>query len=811
MIILSLNVEAKFCDEIGCKKLDPSCSGSFCADNEHICRCWITQPNGAPICNYKLTKCPEGSVCLNAGCVYNCVRIAGVDYCCGEQDNVCPEDFEDSEGNRIDCDLFGGDVDCEAITECKIIDAGITLECNGPGGTCQDNVDRIKLEVVVEDTTKCKNINKIEIDAFTNIPNGCNKVTMSAYPGPPQSMNGVTGKYTGYWTVKAPQGCEGKTMEAVRSALYNWTGGNYNLIVAGPATGTFQFAGEAPSTDCKINDANIKTYCGAEGCDNGDKIQLNISVEDYTKCQALSVNKMQIDASSSAQQQPTGMVIGGSLCNIYMVNSSIVRTDNTYLGNWTIIVPAGCEGENVKANIARLFNDTSQISYLRRDFGSFTFVEEPTNWYILEDLSVSPSVFVLNITHTQQLEVIALMKWIENNTYFTKDVTQQANYDSNNTNVASVTSSGLVTGNGIGTANITSEYTHYGMTKEDYSIVNVRSFANDYIRYINLALNKYEIKVNEETNYEVKAYWSNGATTTITSESDVQSLNPSVASVQNYRVKGESQGNTIISANYTHNNLPYRDETFVIVSEEVPSGCSCSCIGSPGYNICGYCCNATHRCVDVGGAGQLVACPANEPDCVNGNVCVENGQLYCHDIKFESPCIAAHPTCYWDLQPTDLCKHCIEDDPGSCSGYDNVIACEADPCGEKYTGCPSGSTCECMWDDSLKECYLNVQQQGAGNICCEYSVSFGECGVCEGQTNSRRRTTICTGPCQSGDQCSMTTYEHCALTGYEASMEDCQSCAVLFRPMPFFSWFNILAVVSLLIVFYLFMFRKKKL
>ncbi len=658
---------------------------------------------------------------------YNCVRINGTNYCCGDSDNVCPEDFEDSANHRINCDPFGGDVDCEPV-----------------------------------------------------------------------------GVYCGNNMIEPPEKCDGTNLSGKTCQDFGYTGGILSCLIDCTNYDFSQCTGLI--VDCKITEAKIKTYCGAGGCDNGDKVELNITVEDMAQCK--NVNKIEIDAFSDAQSQPTGMVIGGSFCSVYMTNSFPILSpaENRYLGNWTVIVPSGCQGKTVDADTARLFNETGMIAQKPGNFGSFDFVNDPTNWYVLEDISVSPSYFVLNITDTQQLEVTALMKWVKNNSFFTLDVTEQSIYDSNNLAVASVSPLGLVTGIGDGTANITAEYTHYGVTKEDSGIVNVRYFEDDYIIYINLILGKYEIEVDEETSYHVEAYWSNTTTSDITIQPGVhvQSLNPSVASVQNYKVKGESQGITIINSSYTHNNLPYGDEKFIIVTGEAVG---CFCDNTP----CGQCYDPTSECVDDNGIGKIVPCQLGwacndiTGKCellANPDECYQN-QTLCHDV---SP----FGSCYWDLQPIDLCKHCLEDDPGSCSGYDNEIACNADPCSEKYTGCPSGSTCECMWDTSLGECYLNVQQQGepGSGICCDYSVSFGECDSCDGQTNSRRRTTTCEGPCQSGDQCEVPI--DCALTGYTGILEDCQSCATIYRRLPFFSWFNVLAVVSLLVVFYIFMLRKKK-
>ena len=547
---------------------------------------------------------------------------------------------------------------------------------------------------------------------------------------------------------------------------------------------------EVTPTECKITNANVKPYCDAEGCKNGDKIELNISVENISKC--INVNQIEIDASSSAAGQPTGMVIGngGFVCSVQMKNSTpIEQTDaNTYLGNWTVIVPYGCQGKTVEGKTAKLFNASSgivPIAQKRGRFGTFTFAEALVGEYNLsvytcgddppdgqcDDYNVNGSITVNNNNWGNAPQ----SRLLPSGDYLVSFGSVSGwPYKPNNLGV-SLPPDILLWG-------------FYTKVAINYALLIVQA-KNKTGHFIDAPIRLYlDGLVNLSTN-EVKYNYTGDYPVEFEVKFD---------EVAEYE-KPEDIEITI------YGNGIYLF-TFFYEREEV--GCFCE----PIHVACGLCYDPTSECIDDNGIGKIVPCQSGwicnyqtgkcEPS-ANPNQCYQN-QTLCHDVLPPG-------SCYWDLQPTDLCKHCIEDDPGSCSGYDNVIACEADPCGEKYTGCPSGSTCECMWDDSLKECYLNVQQQGAGNICCEYSVSFGECGVCEGQTNSRRRTTICTGPCQSGDQCSMTTYEHCALTGYEASMEDCQSCAVLFRPMPFFSWFNILAVVSLLIVFYLFMFRKKKL
>ncbi|MEM2933278.1 MAG: hypothetical protein QW622_03690, partial [Candidatus Pacearchaeota archaeon] len=92
--------------------------------------------------------------------------------------------------------------------------------------------------------------------------------------------------------------------------------------------------GGVPSTACNITNASIKQYCGNDGVCNAsiDKIELNISVENYQNC--INPNNGWIHYKDSN-------------CEEEWFIDNIMRQGNNYVGNWTVNTanPQYCLGE----------------------------------------------------------------------------------------------------------------------------------------------------------------------------------------------------------------------------------------------------------------------------------------------------------------------------------------------------------------------------------------------------------------------------------------------------------------------------------
>jgi hypothetical protein len=78
---------------------------------------------------------------------------------------------------------------------------------------------------------------------------------------------------------------------------------------------------------------------------------------------------------------------------------------------------------------------------------------------------------------------------------------------------------------------------------------------------------------------------------------------------------------------------------------------------------------------------------------------------------------------------------------------------------------------------------------------CDLSLTVGDCDTDCGQGKRK------------------VTYHYSNQSGYsdckQVDSEICQSCGLLFRPLPFFEWWQIIPVVALLVVYYVFINRKK--
>ncbi len=190
----------------------------------------------------------------------NCYYINGQNYCCGVNDTVCPADFEDFEGNPINCGEIE-DPNCYvAPIPCRITSASITPNCD-TDGVCNASVDKINMSITVEDITRCSNVingGKMEFTVSSQTAPDAALSSNNERMQPDLSFDSFqTGTcslafnntsiitrsgniFNATWTVQIPAGCYGKTVRATNAKLYN----SSNILIASTnsVSGSFTFA-----------------------------------------------------------------------------------------------------------------------------------------------------------------------------------------------------------------------------------------------------------------------------------------------------------------------------------------------------------------------------------------------------------------------------------------------------------------------------------------------------------------------------------------------------------------------------------------
>lgn len=213
---LSMNVDwditAYFCQDYLCTLGTTQCSGS------QIQTC-ITDINGCPKWSSP-TNCPQsGQTCQGGECagtsIPSCAHIGEDEYCCNSQtqDYVCPEDFEDENGNTITCSP--PDYDCiEHVTPCQIGDIQITPQC---GGDECDPGDSIKIDISY--SGECPSTAYVQVDA-----NNSDECILSQKDFTIRGMNVTCDSQScsKQWTIPSiPQECLSET-------VYSWAVGLYD-------------------------------------------------------------------------------------------------------------------------------------------------------------------------------------------------------------------------------------------------------------------------------------------------------------------------------------------------------------------------------------------------------------------------------------------------------------------------------------------------------------------------------------------------------------------------------------------------------
>ena len=685
--------------------------------------------------------------------------------------------------------------------ECEIIDADTVTYCSGGLTTECDIGEIIEFDIIVENIIDCQQeaIDEIEIwaeDGGIEFDYSTSTFTTS---GNTYSMEYIVSQ-------SDIDNFGGLTFTTNHVAILS--GGSFVDDLAGEF-GQFTFSEEGVSpTGCEITNALIIPNCGNDGvCDNGDIINLRVTVEDSSKCK--NVDKIEVDAFiTTAQPNGCWKVIMDAIPS----QSIRINGGTTYSGNWVVEIPPDCLGYIMVAKNARILNESGTRildSYTNSaGFGTFEFAELLT----VEDYNLSvdtcgdetipvPDGICEDYDNVKGEITVNDIPWgiapqwklVDEGDYIVSFGDVWGWHEPGSVGVFLPPNVSLM---GI-----------YTLVPVDYAlvIVQARNEQGEYIGalielYIEGYLNPVAYEINE-VSYE---YIGNYPITFTAEFGDVaEYITPSNAEITIY-----ADGIYL----------------FTYIYEEIEEG-ACNCDYNEIVYDCGECIiDQPLYCKDVNGQGQIVHncsvcdCPSNAPDCNQNGYCVQSPTV-CHARTSSIDCHAM-PFCFWDEPRTPMlagywCEACfaVNGIPQTCSDYVNLEACSSDPChiGPSASQCNvnnGGQGCHCEWDSTAQQCNLIYQVTSTDPIgTCDISVYYGSCeDGCLGNINHRLQTYTCIigGDC-TGDICEALGYDPPYYTKTE-----CIPCAVLFRPMPFFSWWNVLVVIALLVIVYAFILKRKK-
>jgi len=599
-----------------------------------------------------------------------------------------------------------------------------------------------------------------------------------------------------------------------------------------------------PDTPCDVLDAKITSYCGESGepnCNNGDKIEIEVLVKE--EC---------LDPSHMAKIEMDAFNESG--CNVNMdVAISLSDCDNSGAErycrkNWSVDIPLDCGGEIVTADFVTVRDWNNEfLASLQGDpdFGWAKFVDDPDP---LRAIIFKPEhgdeYEIDSLIDFEQISVgeIDLWKW-----YFRYIIDQPPwNWELFHTAPP-------------GEANISYNFKYAnsnaqaGTYEINLTVENEADFDDQGNILIYLIDDHTPIaKITQPEMYEI-LYNSKvdpfDGSDTYDPDGDPSDLTLTWKIFDNGGIIPiEGLFDDVKEIWYEYSQAKPEPFNVTLKATDLDSYSSTTyvkfkiayCEHNLDYIFAGKCigednlyCNE-EDCDEYGVCDTLQTCDCD--NCPDYQFC---NPLYgtCEDRPGSGDCEDLAPAgdcheggCYWDeIEPPSPppCLSCVDDNPISCSGYDNGGACGADICdkGNKDIGC-DGSTfvecddpsescipgqgpecciksgCMCKWSDTKDKCNvafdLDDHHSGQGNepMHCEYSIDPGDCSDnCDINGKESRLAKYVLDEFESGGECP-------------AGSTECILCGLLFRPLPFFSWWNALVVMSLLIIFYV-IFRKK--
>jgi len=197
-------------------------------------------------------------------------------------------------------------------------------------------------------------------------------------------------------------------------------------------------------------------------------------------------------------------------------------------------------------------------------------------------------------------------------------------------------------------------------------------------------------------------------------------------------------------------------------------------------------------------------CPPNFPACETGGECrtAEEFKGECERQDNASKCVTAGNNvvggvCYWD-SIEGKCKPCPDLTKNDCSFYNSSSACEMDSCFLGKSGLGSGFYESevafvdyfCEWYENKCVLYYNTQDRTGKKCACKTTQKLSECVNDAATLTWTKRCT------------SLTEDTTCEFIPDERTTPI--ACGRAVSPLPFFSFFNFVAVLSILFVYYIF-------
>ncbi len=752
--------------------------------------------------------------------------------------------------------------------ECEIKSAFVdTKFCTGmpqPDGTkkCFEG-DKINISITINDLCYRSILKEIKVDLSEEsgeewglpitgyaIFEGCS-MTLGA-PDSGALRCGVYGTDKicwGYATLSdvSPE-CFNKPLNASYVAVYNQSGfvqdnvGFFgNITIIKPA--------------CNIVSAQIIPNCNGV-CDIGEEITLNIAVEDKDKCK--NVSKMEILGGNGAGWIGTAFVIlglatgGGSECSITMENSGSIRAYNQnlpgisngfYTSTWTIKeIKPECNGQKITASTAKLYNASGIIGSLSGTGveGSFTFTYRDLNKPMQAIINTTPNLEgILNPLLDIKLEQLSIgdikqWNWSYKSVESQKWTLYKKDGQMNTTIKFSEPPRNIKIGNYEINLSVWNE-TMWDSTKVKIRLLSpghgplaVISVPSD-----NQVFTSRTVPFDGDLS-EWPEYVDLFNMTWIFSDTKNKTVNASVSKTMTYRYdKSLASPNSFkIKLNASGGNKYTIDivNFYIGVCDEGSSK-------NPRYIFAGECgsdkpnwcdpstCDSITKTCEFTPSCTLCGCIGGKTCNMAQGTCVAAQTMQTCGDKSSGTCENDNPPgCYLDKEENpDKCKSCYsygQRTITSCSNYSNPESCGNDKCqlgisgsdallmlgqrklilGEEYEVIKT----QCSWNLGTTSCTLNATWSPAQsnnnpvpqNVQCIYSTLIGSCGSCNAGIFQGKliKYTLVSG-----------TQENCG-----GSYESCARCGFTQERLPFFSVWQIIPVIFLIVMYYFVVSKKKR-
>ena len=337
------------------------------------------------------------------------------------------------------------------------------------------------------------------------------------------------------------------------------------------------------------------------------------------------------------------------------------------------------------------------------------------------------------------------------------------------------------------TTTITASYTEDSTTKTDTSQLTILPEGSHECSHIILKPHETTIRIGDTQAYSSILVYSDNSEEDVTTSTDFISLNSVVASMGQGTNKNIATciavGDAEIQGSYgTTTCGPFKDKSILHVVSITPPPPPENCIidsqtipkGNCYYNETDgniLLCNSELQLVDATDCSDC----GNNP-CPEGYACMDDGKPYCGEL------------------PED--EYCRDKLPGTIGCWDGGLSCssfiyELGCSGYEIPG-------NCIKDTCL-----------AGNENCYWDSNDN---ICVNQSADGTYTRIEISPCDENGQATKTTWRKVGEGAYNLVFQETIQCPKEPTKIPFFTFVNVILVVSVLALIYtIFYFRNQKL